>query len=185
MAAPPPPPPIPAQPAATALNLTAAFIILRLFMGFRLALSGLEKMEYFVAKTSTILDGKAPTTPGEALKLRRWLGESGVTSELPYGDGKMANIASVMTEHTMLPKWMIQGFLIPLPYAMLVTGLLILIGLFNRLAWWLAGMIWFSLALGQMLLPDEGTVQQLGVYLLMCAVALILVDHNRIRITRM
>jgi hypothetical protein len=158
------------------LNLTAAFLILRLFMGFRLALSGLEKMGYFVAKGAAKFE--------EALKLKLWLGDSGFTEEFPYGNGTMANIAKVMTEHTTLPKWMIQGFLIPLPYLMLATGVLILIGLLNRIAWWLAGLIWFSLALGQMLLPDEGTVQQLGLYLLMCAVALVIVDHNRIRITR-
>jgi hypothetical protein len=158
------------------LNLTAAFIVLRLFMGFRLVLSGLEKMGYFVAKGTA--------SPEEAFRLTQWFGPSGITSELPYGDGKMANIAKAMTDYTTLPKVMIQAFLIPLPYVMLVTGFLILIGLLNRFAWWMAGLIWFSLALGQMLLPDEATVQHLGVYLLMCAVALIIIDHNRLRLTR-
>jgi hypothetical protein len=170
------PPAIPEKPAATALNLTAVYLVLRLFMGFRLALSGLEKMGYFV--------GKGTATPGEAMRLTQWMGPSGITGELPYGDGKMANIAKAMTEYTTLPKVLIQAFLVPLPYLMLVTGVLILVGLLNRFAWWVAGLIWFSLAFGQMLLPDEGTVQQLGLYLFMCAIALVLVDHNRIRITR-
>jgi hypothetical protein len=48
----------------------------------------------------------------------------------------------------------------------------------------LSGLIWFSLAFGQMLLPDEGTVQQLGLYLFMSALALCLINHNRVRLTK-
>jgi hypothetical protein len=89
-----------------------------------------------------------------------------------------------MLEETLLPAWMVKPFLLALPYAMLLAGLLILLGLLNRVAWWLAGLIWFSLAVGQMLLPDEGTIQWLGLYVFMCALALCLVEHNRVRITK-
>jgi hypothetical protein len=157
------------------LNLTAAFIILRLFMGVRLILSGAEKMG---------LLGKTPAAWGDAFRLVPWFGPSGITSELPYGDGRMKNIAQVMLDNTTLPSWTIKPFLIALPYAMLATGVLILVGLLNRLAWWVAGLIWFSLAFGQMLLPDEATIQQLGLYIFVCAFALAIIDHNRVRCTR-
>jgi len=170
-----------------ALNLTFAFWMLRLFMGTRLILSGLEKMGYFVAK------GNATLT--EALQLQQWFGPSGLNAKIELdgreqllndglGDGKMWPIANAMLEYTNLPVWAIKPFMIGLPYAMLVAGVLILIGLLNRLGWFLSGLIWFSLAFGQMLLPDEGTIQQLGLYLFMSALALCLIDHNRVRLTK-
>lgn len=159
-----------------ALNLTFAFWLLRLFMGMRLIMSALEKMGYFV--------GKGTATISEALKLEQWFGRSGLGANEGLGDGKMWPIAKAMLEYSLLPAWMIKPFMIGLPYAMLVSGLLILLGLFNRLGWFLAGMVWFSLAFGQMLLPDEGTVQQLGLYVFVCALALTMINHNRIRLTK-
>lgn len=159
-----------------ALNLTFAFWLLRLFMGMRLIMSALEKMGYFV--------GKGTATVSEALKLEQWFGRSGLGANEGLGDGKMWPIAKAMLEYSLLPAWMIKPFMIGLPYAMLVSGLLILLGLFNRLGWFLAGLIWFSLAFGQMLLPDEGTVQQLGLYIFVCALALTMINHNRIRLTK-
>jgi thiosulfate dehydrogenase (quinone) large subunit len=163
------------KPASCFLNLTAAFILLRLFMGVRLVLSGAEKMG---------LLGKTPVAFGDAFRLVPWFGPSGITAELPFGDGRMKNIAQVVLDNTSLPAWVVKPFLIGLPYAMLGTGLFILLGLFNRVAWWLAGLIWFSLAFGQMLLPDEATIQQVGLYLFVCALALVIIDHNRVRCTR-
>jgi hypothetical protein len=170
-----------------ALNLTFAFWLLRLFMGMRLIMSALEKMGYFV--------GKGTATISEALKLDAWFGRSGLGTKVEvdgkeaflnmgFGDGKMWPIAKAMLDYSLLPAWMIKPFMIGLPYAMLVSGLLILLGLFNRLGWFLAGLIWFSLAFGQMLLPDEGTVQQLGLYVFVCALALTMINHNRIRLTK-
>lgn len=159
-----------------ALNLTFAFWLLRLFMGMRLIMSALEKMGYFV--------GKGTATVSEALKLELWFGRSGLGANEGLGDGKMWPIAKAMLEYSLLPAGMIRPFMIGLPYAMLVSGLLILLGLFNRLGWFLAGLIWFSLAFGQMLLPDEGTVQQLGLYIFVCALALTMINHNRIRLTK-
>jgi uncharacterized membrane protein YphA (DoxX/SURF4 family) len=187
----PPPPPLDKSVCCPALNLTLAFLLLRLFMGMRLVLSGFEKMGYFVAKGTA--------TFKEALTLKEWLGdpakgqglgsmvEEGGASVLlnqGFGGGKMWPIAKAMLENTLLPAWMIKPFLICLPYAMVVSGLLILLGLFNRAAWWVAGLIWFSLAFGQMLLPDEQTIQWLGLYVFVCALALAIVEHNRVRLTK-
>jgi hypothetical protein len=178
-----------------ALNLTLAFLLLRVFMGVRLVFSAFEKMGYLVGKaTSTLKEALTFKALGDALALKAWIGPSGFsatdsagTTELVnegFGDGKMWPIAKVMIEETILPAWMVKPFLLALPYAMLIAGLLILLGLLNRVAWWLAGLIWFSLAFGQMLLPDEGTIQWLSLYVFMCALALCLVEHNRIRITK-
>lgn len=158
------------------LNLTAAFIILRLFMGFRLTLSGLEKLGFWVGKGSTPL--------GDALAMKAYAGPGGWAANEGLGDGRAYNIAKPMLDYTNLHPKLVQAFILPLPYFMLVAGLLILLGLLNRFAWWFAGFIWFSLAFGQMLLPDENWVVALGLYVFMCAFALVIIDHNRLRITK-
>jgi hypothetical protein len=89
-----------------------------------------------------------------------------------------------MKKWTNLPDLLIKGFIIPLPLFMIGCGALILLGLANRFAWWACAMIWFSLSFGQMLLPDEPTIQQLFMYVMASALALCLIDHNRIRITK-
>jgi hypothetical protein len=35
-----------------------------------------------------------------------------------------------------------------------------------------------------MLLPDEQTIQWLGLYVFVCALALAIVEHNRVRLTK-
>jgi hypothetical protein len=104
-------------------------------MGMRLVLSGFEKMGYFVAKGTA--------TFKEALTLKEWLwdpakgqglgsmveeGGASVLLNQGFGGGKMWPIAKAMLENTLLPAWMIKPFLICLPYAMVVSGLLILLG---------------------------------------------------------
>ncbi len=71
-----------------------------------------------------------------------------------------------------------------LPYLMILSGSMILLGFLNRIGLMLGGAIWFSLAAGQMLLPDNPTVLMLSQYTLMVAVALALVKYNRFAITR-
>lgn len=181
------PSPASTEACCPALNLTFAFWLLRLFMGARLILSGLEKLGFFVAKGTASLS--------DALQAKAWFGPSGLGSKVEidgkeallnqgFGDGKMWPIAKAMLDFTNMKPWAMKPFMIGLPYAMLLAGVLILLGLFNRLGWFLAGMIWFSLAFGQMLLPDEDTVVQLGLYLFICALALCLINHNRIRLTK-
>lgn len=83
-----------------------------------------------------------------------------------------------------LISWVFYAFAKYLPYLMILSGSLILFGFLNRIGLFLGGAIWFSLAAGQMILPDNPTVFLLSQYTLMVAVALALVKYNRFAITR-
>jgi thiosulfate dehydrogenase [quinone] large subunit len=152
-------------------HLTAAFLLLRLWMGMRLITSGIEKFGY---------TGKDPT-----FSLDKWFGADRAAHE-GLGDGKMWQISTAMTDYTWMAKYpaMVKLFMTGLPFAMLGLGVLILLGFLNRLAWWGAGLLWFSLAFGQMLLPDEQTVLYLTMYMFICALALTLINYNRVRLTK-
>jgi thiosulfate dehydrogenase (quinone) large subunit len=152
-------------------NWTYGMLLVRAYMGVRLVLSGLEK----IRKT-----GKDP------IDFKVWYGNPGSANpdNLELGDGKMWRIGQVIADNTNLPLLSIKGFLMTLPIAMLVVGVCILLGVMNRIAWLAAGLIWLSLAFGQMLLPDEQTIQYLTSYLLVCGIGLGFLEHNRIRVTR-
>lgn len=161
-------------------HLTAAFLLLRLWMGARLILSGLEKFGF--------------TGPNPSFEVSSWFGngfslfstEGENLTNAGFGDGRLQKISTVMLDNTWMSKTpaLVKAFLAGLPFAMLAAGVLILLGLFNRLGWFLAGFIWFSLAFGQMLLPDEDAILWLTLYFFICALALSLINFNRIRITK-
>ncbi len=185
------PPPAPTEPEVRSpLNLTAAFFVLRLWMGMRLVLTGAEKFGWLRKDAPGFLEGLkgeywfGKSGLGAIIKGKGGLSEEDLEAFKPFGDGAMGNIASVMTENSKLPEWSVKAFLIPLPYLMFFLGVFILLGFLNRLSWWLAALVWFSLAFGQMLLPDEQTIGYLTLYMLTCVLALILVNHNRLRITK-
>jgi uncharacterized membrane protein YphA (DoxX/SURF4 family) len=139
---------------------TYALFLLRAFMGMRLFMSGKEKICF--EKTVFKLD------------LAGWTAEG----------GKAEKIGQVMVDYAGMDMKLIKLFMIPLPFMMIATGVCIMLGLLNRLAWWGAGMIWFSLAIGQMMLPDEQTINYLGQYTIMCVLALAWLKHNKLAITK-
>lgn len=80
--------------------------------------------------------------------------------------------------------WTFRYYGLALPYLMILSGTMVLFGFLNRVGLFLGGGIWMSLAVGQMMLPDNPTVLMLSQYTLMTAVALALVRYNRFAITR-
>lgn len=131
---------------------------------------------------------------GEAwacLLLRLWVGMrllfAGLTkwkgADLAYNaeamEKKMDAIGGVMRENTPeIPSWMIEQFTAVLPYALIVIGGMILLGLFSRLFLTLGGLLFLALAFGQNLLPDDMEVVFRGIEVLLTAGALALVRYN-------
>ncbi len=163
------------------LNFTGAYILVSIFMGLRLVMTGAEKLRK---------DG--------AYAYANWTGPAdGFTEDVPLGAGLMGKIGTAMTTYTSMKAPMVKMFLYPLPALMLAAGVLILIGTAARikflgpiacfarmpamLGWFLGGLIWISLSFGQMLLPDEPTIQQLLFYVLTCALGMALLGSRKCR----
>ena len=71
-----------------------------------------------------------------------------------------------------------------LPPGVLRVGFFFVRGFLNRLSLFLGAGIWLSMALGQMTLVDNGTVQMLMNYVMFYVIALALVKYNRFGVTR-
>ncbi|HRE81310.1 MAG TPA: DoxX family membrane protein, partial [Opitutaceae bacterium] len=111
--------------ASTSRDFTAAFLILRLFLGLRALLSGLEKFE------------------------------SGGSYSFENYTRNMGRIANGITGASFLPAWATKAFALPLGFAMLLLGVTILLGIKTRVSLILLALVWVGLGFGLMAVQEN------------------------------
>lgn len=154
-----PPSPDPALPVASAaradagparFELSAAFLLLRLFLGLRTLLAGVEKFE-----------------------------NGGSYSVANYRQ-TMAHMAEGITTASFLPLWATRAFAQPLGYTLIVLGALLILGVKSRVTLVLTGLVYLGLAFGLMAVQEQQGTAWLGIYVGLIAGALVLVRHDRL-----
>jgi thiosulfate dehydrogenase [quinone] large subunit len=136
-------------PASSRCEYTAAFLLLRLFLGLRAVLAGLEKFE------------------------------SGGIYSLANHAKNMDRMATGITGASFLPLWATKAYAAPLGYILVALGLALLLGLKTRVSLMLMGLVYVSLAFGLMAVQENEGVAWLAGYVLMTAFALVLSRHER------
>lgn len=129
------------------LGLTFANLILRLWIGLRLFMAGVDKFRAG--------DGAANTT-----------------FSMENYTAKTARIASLMAEHSFLPPNLCDMYAKSIGYVLLAVGAWVVVGLFTELALLLAGFTVLSLGFGLAALPDDTEVVYIGIHVLVVAAAL-------------
>ncbi len=127
-----------------------AHLILRLWVGLRLLFAGLDKM--------------------------REKGGSGFG--LDFIPKSMAPIKENMIQYSILPKWSVEMYAQFLPFALLIIGAWAIIGLFTRASLFAAGLLFVSLSLGLMSLPDDDQAVMRGIEVAITAFALVTSSSN-------
>lgn len=127
----------------------SAFMILRIFLGLRTLVAGLEKFE---ANKSFSFSN--------------------------YYEN-MNRMATGISGASVLPTWATKMFAMPLGYLLIAFGLAILLGVKTRCALLLGGLLYVSLSFGLMAVQEGEGVAWIGMQILMFAFALTLVRHNR------
>jgi thiosulfate dehydrogenase [quinone] large subunit len=136
-------------PVPAACEYTAAFLLLRLFLGLRALFAGIEKFE---------LSG-------------RYTIENYTTN--------MTRMATGITGASFLPLWATKSFALSLGYVLLALGVALLLGLKMRATLVLMGLVYVALAFGLMVVQESDGVAWLGVHLGLVVAALLLVRYNR------
>jgi len=126
-----------------------AFLLLQIFLGLRFLAAGLGKFN----------------------------GPNGLSFQHFYSQ-VMPALSQPFLEKTMLPAWMIQLFLGSLPYGEILLGAGILVAGKNRGPLILAGLLYISLAFGQMLIGGHTTVADIAIHLGLVVAALLLVGDE-------
>ncbi len=129
---------------------TAAFLLLRLFLGLRTLLAGIEKFE------------------------------SGGKYSFENYYANMARMASGITGASFMPLWMTKTFAMALGYLLIVFGAALLLGIKTRCTLFLTGLLYVGLSFGLMAVQEAEGVAWLGMHIALFAGALVLVKHNRL-----
>jgi thiosulfate dehydrogenase [quinone] large subunit len=133
---------------------TAAFLLLRLFLGLRTLLAGVEKFE-----------------------------SKGTYSVSNYNEN-MGRMAQGITGASFLPLWATRGFALSLGYVLAILGIALLLGVKTRTALFLTGLVYVALSFGLMAVQEGEGVAWLGMHVAMFAGALALVRYNRFVLMR-
>ncbi len=136
------------------LEYTAAFLLLRVFLGLRTLLAGVEKFE-----------------------------RQGTYSFENYY-ANMGKMAEGITSASFLPLWATRNFAHPLGYVLIILGAALLLGVRTRIALILTGLVYVGLSFGLMAVQEGEGVAWLGVQIGLFAAALVLVRHNRFALWR-
>lgn len=133
-----------------------AHLLLRLWVGLRLFMAGVDKFRTNV--------GPASEFTKEAY------------------DKKMGAIVDMISSNSFLsrwtPTWAFDLYRQYLGWALAIVGALIIIGLFRRFSLFLGGVLLLMLSVGLMALPDDVEAVRLGLQVGLCAFALITVKHD-------
>jgi thiosulfate dehydrogenase [quinone] large subunit len=128
---------------------TAAFLLLRLFLGLRTLIAGLEKFE--ANKSFSIAN---------------------------YQEN-MVRMATGISSYSLIPLWAAKAFALSLPWMLLGAGIGILLGLKTRAALFFGGLIYVGLGFGLMAVQEGEGVAWIGMQVLMFSFALYLARADR------
>jgi thiosulfate dehydrogenase [quinone] large subunit len=135
-------------------DATWAFLTLRLFLGIRWLIAGIEKFEL-----------------------------NDTYSFANYYEN-MRRMGTGIAGSTFLPQWMCLPYAYTIGHLMLVLGVLLLLGVKTRLVLVATSALYISLAAGLMAAEEDGGVAWLAIHVGLTAGAILLVKHNRFAITR-
>ncbi|MBL9113802.1 MAG: DoxX family membrane protein [Verrucomicrobiaceae bacterium] len=139
------------------LEWTYAHTILRLWVGLRLFMAGIDKFRTKGGNEFSFENLSANLTP----------------------------IKTLMMESTpgfLLPKFMITPYFYVLTAGLIIAGITSLLGVCTRLSLFVGGLLFVSLSHGIMALPDDKDAVWLGIQVAITAFALVTASHNQLSV---
>ena len=130
------------------LSYDFAHLLLRLWVGMRLFMAGIDKFRW----------GNGPT----------------VSFGLDNYAKKTGPLAKLMSDNSFMPEWACNGFAATIGYILIPVGLWVAIGIFTEFGLLAAGLVFLSLGFGLASLPDDTeVVTNIGLSILIVAAALV------------
>ena len=134
---------------SSTLEQQLAVGLLRLFLGLRTLLAGIEKFE------------------------------AGGRYSFGQYYQNMARMAEGITGASFLPLWATKAFALSLGYLLILLGGALLLGMKPRIVLFALGLVYTALAFGLMVVQEAEGVAWLGIHVGLVAAALVLVRHSR------
>ncbi len=159
---------------------TLAFLLLRGWLAVRAIQTGVEKFGALKTIQKPLID---PVTGMED--------PSGALVEVKVKFYALANYSGIpaslkdkFAAEPLLPAFAMAPFDKCLGPALILTGLMLLIGLGTRVALFAQGLIYIALTFGLILIKQDDGVAWLGIHMALIALALLLARHNRLALLK-
>jgi len=162
------------------VDYTLAFLLLRGWLGLRALLAGIEKFGAYKTVQQPLLD---PTT-GQP-------DASGAVVEFKEKFYALANYAGIppslkakFDHEALLPHFALATFDTLLGPALILTGVMLLIGLGTRISLFVQGFIYLALSVGLILINQPDGIAWLGIHVALVAFALTLARYNTLALLK-
>jgi thiosulfate dehydrogenase [quinone] large subunit len=161
-------------------DYTFAFWALRLWLGVRALFVGIQKFAAYKSVAMPLID---PST-GQP-------DASGVMVNVNVKSYALANYAGIpaglrdkFAHEPLFPKFALVLFDRMLGPALILTGIMLLIGLGTRVSLLIQGLLFIALTVGLVLIDQNDGVAYLGIHIGLVAAAFLLVQHNRLAVLK-
>lgn len=156
---------------------TLAFLILRAWIAVRAIITGLEKWAGSAVMKVPLKDELGMLDPSGAMV---------ETKVKVYGFANYHGIPEVLAKkfagEPLLPGFMMTPYVTVLGPALIILGLMLLLGIGTRISLFLQGLLYVSLTLGLILIHEDGGVAWLAAHMILIAYALTLAKHNKLAV---
>ena len=160
-------------------ELAATFAVwtIRIWIGVRTLIAGIEKYAGKVTEKQPLLDEFGnPDINGAMVNVDKKVYGFSHYHALPD------TLAAKLAAEPLIPHWALAVYSALLGPALVVLGVAILVGFAPRISLFLTGLLYTSLTFGLILLNESGGIAWLGIHVLMIALALKLAEHNKLTI---
>lgn len=161
-------------------DYTRAFLLLRLWLAVRAILAGVEKYGAYKTIQQPLLDPATgqPDASGAVVELKVKFYALANYSGIP------ASLKSKFDNEALLPHFATAAFNTLLGPALILTGVMLLIGLGTRFSLFVQGLIYIALTAGLILINQPDGIAYLGIHVALVAFALMLAKYNQLALLK-
>ena len=164
---------------AEAYASSCAFLLLRLWLGMRAIVTGVEKFAGKISEQKPLLDEFGqPDINGTMVAVEHKV------YALKYYQGIPAALQAKFAAEPLLPAFLLKPYGALLGYVLIIAGVTLVLGIATRTSLFIHGLIYLSLSFGLVLINESGGVAWLAIHLLLVVAALMLAQHNRFTLTK-
>lgn len=166
-------------PQTCSCSETSAFLLLRLWLGVRAFVAGVEKFAGEVIVQKPLMgENNQPDPSGAMVEI-----ETKVYG-LAHYRAVPDSLQTSLSNQPLLPGFLLNPFYSILGYLLILLGVTLLIGLKTRWTLMAMGVVYTMLTVGLIMIKQDAGVAWLAIHVGLIAFALTLDKHNRFAITR-
>lgn len=161
-------------------DYSLAFLTLRGWLGLRALLAGVEKFGAYKSIQRPLIDPATgqPDSSGALIDVKVKFYALANYSGVPAG------LKSKFANEALLPGFALNLFDKLLGPALILAGVMLLVGIGTRASLFVQGIIYMALSVGLILINQPDGIAYLGIHVALVAMALMLAKHNKLALLK-